>query len=223
MGISELLQINKGITSIIGGGGKTSLMLQLAQELVCKGSVIVCTSTRIFPPENIEVITSAQDQEIVDAVNQHGIICVSEGTDENGKLMPPAIDINTLAEIADYVICEADGAKRLPLKAHADYEPVIPEKSNQTILVVGVDGIGKTIESTCHRPELYARLACVKQEDVVTAEIVAKVIEEEQLGTKLFINKVESEELWQEAKKISELVKLPTILGSLRNGEYKCL
>lgn len=223
MGISELLQINKGITSIIGGGGKTSLMLKLAQELAEKGNVIICTSTKIFPPENIEVITSAQGQEIVDAVNKHGIICVSEGTDENGKLMPPAIDINTLAEVADYVICEADGAKRLPLKAHADYEPVIPEKSSQTILVVGADGIGKTIMATCHRPEIYARIAGVKLEDTVTAEIVARVIEEEQLGTKLFINKVESEELWQEAKKISELVKLPTILGSLRNGEYKCL
>ena len=223
MGISELLQINKGITSIIGGGGKTSLMLQLAQELAEKGTVIICTSTRIFPPEEIQLVASKCSREIVDALNQHRIICVSEGTDENGKLMPPAIDINTLAEVADYVICEADGAKRLPLKAHAEYEPVIPEKSSQTILVVGIDGIGKTIEFICHRPEIYARIAGVKLDDTVTAEIVAKVIEEEQLGTKLFINKVESEELWQEAKRISELVKLPTILGSLRNGEYKCL
>ena len=223
MGISEVLQINKGITSIIGGGGKTTLMMTLAQELADKGTVIICTSTRIFPPEGTNVVTSKQSQEIVEAVNRHRRICVSEGADESGKLMPPAISINELAMLANYVICEADGAKRLPLKAHADYEPVIPENSSQTILVVGVDGIGKAIKETCHRPEIYSRIAGVNQDDIVTAEIVARVIEKEQLGTKLFINKVESEELWMEAKKIGELVKLPTILGSLRNGEYKCL
>ena len=223
MKISEILQISKGITSIIGGCGKTTLMLTLAQELAQVGTVIICTSTRILPPDGIRLITSNDSQVIVEEVTKHRLICVSEGTDEKGKLMTPLMDINELTSIADYVICEADGAKRLPLKAHADYEPVIPESSAQTILVIGADGIGKRIDETCHRPEIYARLAGVKQDDKVNSEIAARVIEEEKLGTKLFINKVESEELWIEAKKISELVKLPTIAGSLRKGEYKCL
>lgn len=36
-----------------------------------------------------------------------------------------------LADAADYVIVEADGSKRLPLKAHASHEPVIPENTRQ--------------------------------------------------------------------------------------------
>ena len=45
MEISRILQIQKGITAIIGGGGKTTLMLTLAQALSRQGRVIVTTST----------------------------------------------------------------------------------------------------------------------------------------------------------------------------------
>lgn len=233
MKISEILRIDRGVTSIIGGGGKTTLMLTLARELISAGTVIICTSTRIMPPEDVVLVTDEDPQAISEAVAQHRLICVSEGTDERGKLKPPAIDIAELASMADYVICEADGAKRLPLKAHAEHEPVIPESSGQVVLVVGADGIGKPISEVCHRPEIYARLAGVrlegiklegvKQTDKAAPEIIAAVIEEEKLGTKLLINKVESDELWTAAKRISELVSLPTIAGSIWNGEYRCL
>ena len=45
---TEALGIVPGITAIIGGGGKTSLMNRLAAELSAAGSrVIICTSTHI--------------------------------------------------------------------------------------------------------------------------------------------------------------------------------
>ncbi|MFR3878481.1 MAG: hypothetical protein ACLTYW_10430 [Collinsella sp.] len=45
---------------------------------------------------------------------------------ETGKLSAPAEPLNELAQRFDYVLAEADGSKRLPLKAHAAWEPVIP-------------------------------------------------------------------------------------------------
>ena len=52
MKISQLLKIQKGITALIGGGGKTTLMYRLAQELSEVGTVIVSTSTKIIEPEH---------------------------------------------------------------------------------------------------------------------------------------------------------------------------
>lgn len=223
MEISNLLQIKKGVTSIIGGGGKTTLMLKLASELMEKGTCVVCTTTRIFPPEDIRLVTSSNLDDLSKEIARNKVICVSEGLDPNGKLMPPKVPFEKLQEIADYIICEADGSRGLPLKAHNENEPVIPKESNQTILVIGIDGIGKRINEVCHRTEIYSWLSGVNEDVVVTPEIVAEVVNKESFGTKALINKVENETDMSAAIKVAELIKLPVIAGSLRNGEYKCL
>ncbi len=223
MEISRLLEIKKGVTSIIGGGGKTSLMLKLADELKAKGNVIVCTSTRIFPVENMPLVTSDSIDEIRRNLQENGVISVSSGIDSNGKLMPPDVDFKTLSDIADYVICEADGSRGLPLKAHNENEPVIPIESNQTILVIGIDGLGNPIKEVCHRPEIYSKLTGADETTLVTPEIIAEVVNKENFGTKVLINKVENVEEMLASKKIAELIELPVIAGSLRNGEYECL
>lgn len=223
MRISEVLNITPGVTSIIGGGGKTTLMLTLARELSDKGTVIILTTTRIFPPEGNTLVTSTSKQEVSEKVKEQKVVCVSEGVDDNGKLLPPTFEIKELMELADYIICEADGAKRLPLKAHLDYESVAPQESSQTILVVGIDGIGKAIKDTCHRPKLYAELAGCSEDNIVTPEVAMTVINKEELGTRIFINKVESNDQMEIARKMSGLTSLPVIAGSLMNGEYKCL
>ena len=53
MNLSEALQIRPGVTAIIGGGGKTTLMERLAHELSGKARVIVCTTTHIYPEKTM--------------------------------------------------------------------------------------------------------------------------------------------------------------------------
>ncbi|MFR7669405.1 MAG: hypothetical protein ACLU0O_00050 [Collinsella sp.] len=56
-----------------------------------------------------------------------GSICQAGVLDpQTGKLSSPAEPLDHLAQRFDYVLAEADGSKRLPLKAHAAWEPVIP-------------------------------------------------------------------------------------------------
>ena len=50
MDIAPLLHIGPGVTALIGGGGKTTLMDTLAAELRRRGTVIVTTSTHIRRP-----------------------------------------------------------------------------------------------------------------------------------------------------------------------------
>ena len=223
MKISKVLQINKGITSIIGAGGKTTLMLKFALELASCGRVIICTTTRIFPPENITLIASNEVEDIEEAFMKTNVISISMGKDESGKLMPPGKPVSELLEYADYVICEADGAKSLPLKAHNENEPVIPDESNQVIVVIGIDGIGKPVKDVCHRPEIYARFAGVDEDSIVTPQIAMQVINEEKLGTKILINKVENEAQLRTATEMSKYSTIPVIAGSLQKGEYVCL
>ena len=47
MRIAPLLHIGRGVTALIGGGGKTTLLCTLAEELRARGSVLLCTSTHI--------------------------------------------------------------------------------------------------------------------------------------------------------------------------------
>ena len=155
MQISDLLQIGRGVTALIGGGGKTTLLYRLAEELRKKGTVILATSTRIYPPQQYALVMDGEEAVLRRALKEYGVVAV--GTiNEEGKLRAPVFSFEELATFADYVLVEADGAKCRPLKAHASHEPVIPDNAQRVVLVVGADGFGKPIEEVCHRPELYA-------------------------------------------------------------------
>ena len=58
-----------------------------------------------------------------------------------------------------WIIVEADGAKRRPLKAPGRYEPVIPACSHIVIGVVGLNGLGKPLDKKyVFRPEIFAEI-----------------------------------------------------------------
>lgn len=168
------------------------------------------------------VLTGDSNEEIISSLSHRRILCVGTRID-GGKLSAPAIGFDELKELADYVIVEADGAHRLPIKAHAAYEPVIPKETNRTVLVIGADAFGLPISRICHRPELFANIAGVEIESIVTPEIVSRVITKERLGNCLFINKVEDEEKEIYARELADKLDLPVIAGSLRREEYLCL
>ena len=163
MELRELLEIGPGLTALIGGGGKTTLMYHLASELRQQGTVLVCTTTKIWPPAHLRVCT--EEGTLREELRRRGIACAGMPA-EQGKLTAPAID--GWETMADFVLVEADGSAGRPFKAHADWEPVLPEERQATVLVMGADGFGKPISRMAHRPELYARLAGATedQEDV---------------------------------------------------------
>lgn len=218
MQVSSVLNIGRGVSALIGGGGKTTLLYALAEELRKKGRVILCTSTHILVPEQYPLVTGGAEA-IRAALAAHGAVCA--GTpDENGKLTAPAPSFEELAALADYVLVEADGAKCLPLKAHAPHEPVVPANAQRVVLLVGADGFGKPISAVCHRPELYAQRAGASVSDTVTPALAARVILAENLGDRVYINKVESDEAYERAKALAGLLDRPVVLGSLHKGVY---
>ncbi|MDD4310903.1 MAG: selenium cofactor biosynthesis protein YqeC [Eubacteriales bacterium] len=166
----------RGITALVGGGGKTTLMLRLARELSQSGArVIVTTTTHIFPPDgmfttNPETVASAKR-----ALSQNRLVCFGKPA-EQGKLSAPNLLPQEMEQLADYVLIEADGAKRLPLKAPAEHEPVIPPQTRLVIAVAGLDGAGRPIRETAFRPARYAALCGKAEDDLVSAEDISRVL-----------------------------------------------
>lgn len=221
MDISALLAVEKGVTALIGGGGKTTLMYTLAEELRRRGTVIVTTSTHIQRPEQYPVLTAADD--VAAALAEHGAVCVAGETAE-GKLCAPALSFEVLAALADFLLVEADGSRRLPLKAHAPHEPVIPANTRRTVYVVGADGFGHPIRQVCHRPERYAALCGAAEDDIVTPMLEAAVLHAEGYADGwVFINKVETVEDWRSAEALAALLPGKVLAGSLRERVYRGL
>ena len=220
--LSEILNINPGLTSIIGSGGKTTLMYSLAKELSASKKVIICTFTKIYKPEHIITLTDPSEEDIKNALLANNCICVGKLSTEE-KLTMPDIPVEILLKYADYVISEADGAKGLPLKAHRHYEPVIHRKPVNTIQVLGISGINKKIKDVCHRPETYAEIAGASINDKVTPEMAARVVKREGLCDTLIINQVENDDNMKDAEKIAAYLDIPVFAGEIRKGDLICL
>ncbi len=221
MKLSDYLEIRPGLTAVIGGGGKTTLLYALAEELRKTGSVLLCTSTHIRIPPQYPLVTG-EDAAVRDALRRNRVVYAGMPAG-SGKLTAPAIDFRTQTHLADYVLVEADGSRGLPLKAHAAHEPVIPSSADNVILVVGADGFGGAVASVCHRPSLWAQLAGVAEQGIATPEGEARVIRTEGYGSRVFINKVESAAAHDAASDLASRLDLPVTAGSLQRGEYRCL
>lgn len=202
--------IRRGVTALIGGGGKTSLLLALADWLRPHGSVIVTTSTHIYPPDGLPYFDA------LPRPLEPGE-CVAVGTlESNGKLSAPHPSFETLCRLADYVVCEADGSRGLPLKAHAAYEPVIPPGCETVLAVLGLDGVGRTIRDAAHRPERYAAGLGVSEDTVVTPVLAAKMLRTYKDVNGFVLNKADDASRIAAAREIAALLPQPIAITALQ-------
>lgn len=131
--------------------------------------------------------------------------------------------MEALAARADYVLVEADGSRRLPIKAHLPHEPVIPGNAGLTVVLVGAAGFGRPIREAVHRWERFCQLTGAAPEEPVTAENLAVSLAAEDLGDKIFVNQAELPSVLAEAKRLASLLSRPVFAGSLRGGVWECL
>lgn len=217
MRLTEVLDIDvnsKKIISVVGGGGKTSLIFRLAEELAEQGKkVIVTTTTHMaFEPER-PFARDGELNKVRENLRKYGYTvaaCMenreekswkkpeniqgSSGThcsafeeqNKNGKLFTgklqalPEEQLQELKKECDIILIEADGAKRLPLKVPAAWEPVIPEMTDLVIGVIGLDCLGKPVKDTAHRPESAAEFLGKSTEEKITEEDIIRIAESAQ-------------------------------------------
>ncbi|MEE8194090.1 MAG: selenium cofactor biosynthesis protein YqeC [Dehalococcoidales bacterium] len=184
--LKEAFSIHPGeIVSLVGGGGKTTLMFALAQELTSSGqSVITTTTTRIFEPSASDACLIVETSEkkmlnlLLHKLDSYRHITLASERLPSGKLkgISPGL-VAALAGLVAYTIVEADGAARKPLKAPNATEPVIPQSTSLVIPVVGIDALGlKLTADNAFRPELISRLTRLPLGGIISADAIATLI-----------------------------------------------
>lgn len=185
--ISKALDLRRGeVITFVGGGGKTTCMYRLAQELKSAGKkIVVTTTTKIILPHKGQVektVLSADEtqlyQEVKRELKYHDLLAAGTGITPEGKMREVSPDfITKLKHLRiDYILIEGDGAAGKPFKAPAAYEPVIAEATTLVIPVVGIDGLGYPLDKMhVHRPEQINRLTGLPLGQVISEHTVTKV------------------------------------------------
>ena len=124
--------------------------------------------------------------------SQNPILCL--GTlEKNGKLSPFPLPFSAIEQMADFVLVEADGSKRLPGKAHGRNEPEIPKESQRTVLVFGASALHKPISEVIHRVEIFQNFftPSLTPDTLLTKELLLQAFRKENLGDCLFVNQLD--------------------------------
>lgn len=177
------------VVAVVGSGGKTSLIGQLAQAGTARGlRVAVLTTTHMWrPPVYREEFLPLEK----------GTVTVFGKDCGEGKItFPGDACYEEVCRGADLILVEADGSRGLPVKYPGPQEPVIPGNVDRIVCVCGMSGLGRPGRECCHRWELALGALTVdtvevfrhlrrrkareeiKYEEQITEEILSLLLEE---------------------------------------------
>ncbi len=170
MEITKALELKDPVLiTLIGGGGKTTTLFRLGEELSYSGkSVVLTTTTAIFMPKpstyDVRIITKSINEakiRIKENQNAKRILIGKEITTEN-KLKgftPEEMDEIYKENREFWFLVEGDGSNGRSLKVPDIHEPQVPSLSSITIILIGTDILGKEInKENVHRHHLIHKL-----------------------------------------------------------------
>lgn len=227
--IEKILPLtSRGVLSFVGGGGKTSLMFHLARLLAGEGrKVLTTTTTKIFFPSAAESETVLVDndpsvilRQAAAALERGNHVTAAARVIDVGKLKgfaPEVMQIFADSGHFDWILVEADGSARRPLKAPDDHEPVIPANSNIVIAVAGLEVLGSPLtEALVFRAALAGARMGLAEREPITEVALARLIAHPLGSFKgtprsaarfLFLNKADSPARCEAASRIAALLK----------------
>jgi probable selenium-dependent hydroxylase accessory protein YqeC len=205
--LAEAFALKPGsIVALVGGGGKTSTMMRLCEELGREGRRVLATTTARM---KMEELGPMQDVLLWDDRNNSGPAWTScrdsKGSDAawigavlEGQTKPTlsatflgrslmrdkvvGLPSDYLGDLLsqlkwDEVVVEADGSRGRSIKGHRLGEPAIPLCATHCVIVIGADGIeGPVNEETCHRPELVMDLLGLSWGEALTPRRVVDLL-----------------------------------------------
>ncbi len=143
--------------ALVGGGGKSTLLHALGSQVT--GSVVLTCTTKMGADQHLgrRVLVSPTDDEVAEAA-AHELLMVWSSIDGQKAVGVEPGRCDAWFERVAHVVIEADGSRRRPFKAPAEYEPIVPSTATTVISVIGADALGRVIADQCHRPLRVAAL-----------------------------------------------------------------
>lgn len=177
---------DRELIAVVGAGGKTTTVKALGQDLAARGSRVVVTTTTKMARNQVgrDAICSSNPDEVARAVESRSPLFVACSLTDAKVSGPTPDQVDTLFEHpgVDHVIVEADGARKMLIKAPAVHEPQIPSLATTVIVVASCLAIGRPIREVAHRPTIVASLAGATPEDRLTVGHASRVLSSEDGG-----------------------------------------
>jgi molybdenum cofactor cytidylyltransferase len=178
--------------ALVGAGGKTTALFQLAREF--DPPVIVTASTHLAVEQTRladrhQVLHSIAEAQTLAAMIPEGVHLFT-GPIQGARTSGLCPEVLTWLEgyCRSYglaMLIEADGSAMHPLKAPADHEPPIPAFVDTVLVVEGMSGVGKPLTPAwVHRPERFAHLSGLALGTCISPETVSQVLTHPQGGLK---------------------------------------
>ncbi len=235
--------------ALVGGGGKTSLMFALAEELHGRGArVVIGTTTRIArrEAERASAVVFVGDHpqwwEAIRARLARGVyVLVAKQKLASGKVQgiaPRTADALFARREVDYLVWEADGAAQRPLKAPAAHEPVIPATATMVVAVMGLEALGRALApDMVFRSDTFSQISGLAPGEPLTPCALARALHHPRglfgglpLGVRrvAFLNKLDQSCNPASARELAERIlqfAAPqpverVIIGSVHRGDY---
>ncbi len=181
------------VVSIIGAGGKTTALFQLARQLLTANhqSVIATSTTHLgawqIPLADHHII--ARDESDLQNLPREGVVLVTREMEEDRTKPVSKNVLNWLRASSKSnqipLLIEADGSRQKPLKAPAEHEPPIPAFTEIVIHVTGLSVLGNPLtEEHVHRAEIFSQISGIAMNFPITPQAVTAALTHPQGGLK---------------------------------------
>lgn len=168
----------------VGAGGKTTYLRKRALEYLRMGrSAVITTTTHIWMPheglfEQKKISLDGDDQSYADAWMGLGKEPDYYGhLEQSGKLAALSDEeLSCLSGKYDVVLVEGDGSHCMPVKIPGAGEPVVPQDTDEIVVVMGAHAIGRRIDVVCHRFREDMSILC-DEAGIVTEKLLEEIAE----------------------------------------------
>jgi len=178
------------LVNFVGGGGKTVLIHKLMEECCRQGPVLYTTTTRIHPPDPCEglVVISSDNVPLlrlmVEQVSRscphrpYKLVVTRHFMSPNLlRGVPADFHASLDRKLFPLFLNEADGAASFSIKLPREGEPVLMQKAEYLVPVIGVDCLYQPLgPEVLFRWQAFAARFSLQKGERITPELAANIL-----------------------------------------------